>query len=339
MTADRDLTAGTANIEETAMTETVAELKAETITTHTEETATTDTTTAPVKTLTVGDRTFKLPHVDAMPPLTVDERARLTADIKANGIKTPMIVTDADEILDGHNRLEIAAELGLPVADIPLKVEARLTADQRRHLAVTLNVHRRQLSAEQVRDKIAALPKADPEVSDRQIAEQTKVDHKTVGRARKKLTASGALPRTTKTKGKDGRTRTRPPMKPTTAPKPPAVSPDTGNLPGNTDYRPERLHRAGDTRAGQGLTRHRQPAVAEGVRACGHPPDVYRQRDQEGASGRSGTAGGRAADPAVPAIARTGYRPRRDRADPGRPHYRRIGDPAVMCRLGSNFDT
>lgn len=175
------------------------------------------------RTLTVGGRTFALPHVDAMPPLTAAERVRLTADIRAHGIKTPVIVTDADDVPDGHSRLMIAAEMGPALADIPLKVEAGLTAEQARHLATTLNTHRRQLTPEQVREKIAAVLKADPEVSDRLIAAQVQACHKTVGRAWKKLTANGALPQTTRTKGKDG--RKRPPAKTKKAPPPTPTAP------------------------------------------------------------------------------------------------------------------
>jgi len=46
-------------------------------------------------------------------------RQRLTADIRLNGIKVPVLVTEDDEVLDGHHRLAIAAELSLAADRIP----------------------------------------------------------------------------------------------------------------------------------------------------------------------------------------------------------------------------
>ena len=59
---------------------------------------------------------------------------------------------------------------------------------------ISANVHRRHLTAEQKREIIAAVLKAQPSKSNRTIAKQTKVDHKTVGAVREKLEAGGEIP-------------------------------------------------------------------------------------------------------------------------------------------------
>ena len=186
----------------------------------------TDSPPTPVS-IDAGGRTYKTPFAAALPPRTAEERRRLTADIWLNGIKVPVLVTEDDEVLDGHHRLAIAAELGLAADRIPIRVESGLTAAEKRHLATTLNTHRRHLTREQVRATITDLLAADPRRSDRAVAGKAGVDHKTVGRVRAKLVAGGALPETDEVRGKDGRTRRRPAAKvkatPTAAE--PAVSP------------------------------------------------------------------------------------------------------------------
>ena len=59
---------------------------------------------------------------------------------------------------------------------------------------VSLNLHRRHLTAEQKRELIAKLLKAKPEQSNRTIAKQVKADHKTVAASRLKLESTGELP-------------------------------------------------------------------------------------------------------------------------------------------------
>jgi hypothetical protein len=72
---------------------------------------------------------------------------------------------------------------------------------------ISANIHRRHLTAEQKRELIAKLIKADPARSDRQIAETAKVDNKTVGKVREKLEATEEIPQLTETTGKDGKRR------------------------------------------------------------------------------------------------------------------------------------
>ena len=158
-----------------------------------------------MKTIVFNGVTYTAPYFDVMPPLTAEERVELTADIRANGITYPVLVTEANEIIDGHNRLTIAAELGL--TGVPISVLSGLTADQKRARAEDLNLHRRHLTTDQKRRIIAGRLKAAPVRSNRDIAKETATDHKTVGTVRKAMESTGEIPQLAATRGKDGRTR------------------------------------------------------------------------------------------------------------------------------------
>jgi hypothetical protein len=108
------------------------------------------------------------------------------------------------------HRHELAAFYPSP-ADIgkPEKLQRRPDTDPYA-LALSLNVHRRHLTAEQRRDLAENVVKARPEMSDRFIAKRTNVDHKTVGKIRAELESTGEIPQLKKTVGSDGKARTSP---------------------------------------------------------------------------------------------------------------------------------
>src|SRR5262249_57085796 len=54
-----------------------------------------------MKTISFNGTVYKCPFLDAMPPLSAEERAELEADIKAHGVTVPVVVTDLDEVIDG----------------------------------------------------------------------------------------------------------------------------------------------------------------------------------------------------------------------------------------------
>jgi hypothetical protein len=83
------------------------------------------------------------------------------------------------------------------------------------HAYVTAaNLHRRHLTAEQKRDLIAKLIKADPSKSDRQIGERINADHKTVGTVRKEQEATGEVSPVEKRVGADGKAHRQPASRP-----------------------------------------------------------------------------------------------------------------------------
>lgn len=183
-----------------------------------------------VKTITADGVTYTCPFFDAMPPLAPDERADLAADIQANGITVPVVVTDDNEVIDGHNRLEIAAELG--ITDVPVTVLTGLFPEQKRERAEDLNLHRRHLDRDHMQAFITGRLKADPARSNRAIAEAVNVDHKTVGRVRAELESTGEVPQLNRTRGRDGKSRT-------TTRKPKAVAASTPTAPRGADSGPD----------------------------------------------------------------------------------------------------
>ena len=53
----------------------------------------------------LNGRIYSCPFGDLLPPLDNDEDIDLHQNIEAHGVLTPVLVTDRDEVIDGHNRL------------------------------------------------------------------------------------------------------------------------------------------------------------------------------------------------------------------------------------------
>jgi hypothetical protein len=70
---------------------------------------------------------------------------------------------------------------------------------------ISANIHRRHLTAEQKRDLIAKLLKAQPEKSDRQIADTVKASPTTVGTVRAKMEAAGDVSKLDTRRDRKGR--------------------------------------------------------------------------------------------------------------------------------------
>jgi ParB family chromosome partitioning protein len=117
-----------------------------------------------------------------MPPLSAEEYAALREDIAVHGILVPVLVDQHGNVLDGHHRQAIAAELG-----INCPTETRVVADDEAayEIAFTLNLARRHLTREQKRVLIAAEIERRPDDSDRAIGRRLGCDHKTVGSVRR----------------------------------------------------------------------------------------------------------------------------------------------------------
>ena len=78
-------------------------------------------------------------------PLSPEELARLAEDIRRNGLLQPVEITPDGGVIDGHQRVLAARELGR--TEITVRVRDDLADDRsaidRRHIAA--NLHRRQL--------------------------------------------------------------------------------------------------------------------------------------------------------------------------------------------------
>jgi ParB-like chromosome segregation protein Spo0J len=102
----------------------------------------------------------------------------LKADIREHGILCPLIVDEADRILDGVHRARIAAELGI---EPPVARHEGLSEERKLHLAVGLNMRRRHLDADRRRALVRRLH-AEEGLSLRRIAAVTGWSKSTVER-------------------------------------------------------------------------------------------------------------------------------------------------------------
>jgi hypothetical protein len=149
------------------------------------------------------------PIADLFPLMEGEEFDALVADIKAHGLREDIDLFE-DKILDGRNRYRACLAAGV----VP---RCRVSTYRVHHdpaaYVISRNIRRRHLTAEQKRDLIAKLLKAQPEKSDRQIAKQAKVDHHKVGKIRKEVEATGEVSPVEKRVGADGKARKQPAKK------------------------------------------------------------------------------------------------------------------------------
>ena len=138
-----------------------------------------------------------------MPPLTAEEYNELKNDIAQRGVMVPIEYDEQGNVLDGHHRLQICAELG--IKDFPKVIRAGMTEEEKRTHARKLNMARRQLNREQKQELIREQLRETPEKSDRQIGRELGVDNKTVAAQRIHLEAGEEIPHLGTTTGADGK--------------------------------------------------------------------------------------------------------------------------------------
>jgi ParB-like chromosome segregation protein Spo0J len=108
------------------------------------------------------------PLADKFPLVEGEDFDAIVADIKQNGQRVPIHVYEG-QIIDGRTRALACQKLGIApkyhvIPDGAFDKEGSLVA-----YVLSQNLHRRHLTAEQKRDVIAELLKADPTKSDRAI--------------------------------------------------------------------------------------------------------------------------------------------------------------------------
>jgi protein gp37 len=150
------------------------------------------------------------PAADLFPLLSPDELTALGEDIRKNGLVNPIVTVcykKADGpreyfLVDGRNRLD-AMEMVGGVNVLPTGLTYRTIDGSDAYVChqevegdpytyvISANIHRRHLTAEQKRDVIAKLLKAQPEKSNRQIADTVKASPTTVGTVRAEMEAKG----------------------------------------------------------------------------------------------------------------------------------------------------
>ena len=143
----------------------------------------------------------------AMPPLRAAEYEALTESVREHGIIVPVVVDQTGFLLDGHNRVAIAQQLGEAVPSTTFECKP----DQREVLRIELNGARRQLGPDQWQPLVDHLRAQvnDQQVrrfSDRVIARAVGVDKNTVHRykPKEKVGVPTGTP-TLKATGQDGK--------------------------------------------------------------------------------------------------------------------------------------
>lgn len=129
-----------------------------------------------------------------LPPIETDLYDRLREDIRSRGVQIPILVdSSTGEVVDGKQRMKVAEELG--IKDIPTLYVGRLTPEEREDLRLAVNLYRRHLTRAQLREFVAWALRQQPESSDRCVARQTGVNHRTVAGVRRELEAGGEIVR------------------------------------------------------------------------------------------------------------------------------------------------
>ena len=117
------------------------------------------------------------PNADIVPPLAPRARAAFVADVAAHGVLTPLEVTAAGIVLDGHERLQAARELGLDVVTVRVvaprdecayMLRAALTRkhlDESQRAALALELDAFECEREQARARQRANLKQNAEVA------------------------------------------------------------------------------------------------------------------------------------------------------------------------------
>jgi hypothetical protein len=148
------------------------------------------------------------PAAELFPLMGPDELRALGDDIKANGLKSEIVLVGRPPLLlDGRNRLDAMESVGMtviggyePFKGCPLggdlaRSDVKLrTEDDPYAYVISANIHRRHLTAAQKGELVAALLKARPERSDRATAAIAKVSDKTVGAVRGRLEGRAEIP-------------------------------------------------------------------------------------------------------------------------------------------------
>jgi hypothetical protein len=165
------------------------------------------------------------PAAELFPLMSEAELRELADDIKQNGLRASVAIRSEDgSLIDGRNRLDALALAGLLSVDDKGRLwikcwNGTTWFDDRRELkaciisgdpyayALSVNAHRRHLTAEQKRELIAKVLKAKPDQSNNQVAKQVKADDKTVAAVRRGLESTSEFPKLEKTVGADGKAR------------------------------------------------------------------------------------------------------------------------------------
>lgn len=139
----------------------------------------------------------ELARIQAMMPISFDDRERLKLDIRANGIRDALKGyrhsangKTVFRILAGATRYAIARELGL--ATVPFEF-VDVAPKERENFAISENLARRHLDTTQKRELVRFFLERNPGLSDRQIGKQAGVSKNTAAAVRTNLERRGQI--------------------------------------------------------------------------------------------------------------------------------------------------
>jgi N6-adenosine-specific RNA methylase IME4 len=88
------------------------------------------------------------PHRELIPPMSPEDYANLLEDIKRNGILQPIDITHDNVILDGHQRVKAARELGIEEVEVRIPDLELVGIDEDEYL-ISVTMNRRHLTEAQ----------------------------------------------------------------------------------------------------------------------------------------------------------------------------------------------
>jgi hypothetical protein len=161
------------------------------------------------------------PLANMFPLIEGREFDELVGDLQRRPLNYPIVVHKG-MIVGGRNRARACQKAGREPTYVKLctslqKPEEDITEEEIRRYIIQENLLRRNLTPEQRNRHMRRLLGFDPLQSDRVIAAQAGVDHKTVGIARKQMESTGEIPQLKKRTGQDGKSRRQPAPKPRSA--------------------------------------------------------------------------------------------------------------------------
>ena len=139
-----------------------------------------------------------------LPDLTTWDYDALKESIRRWRVILPVVKVDGD-LIDGRQRIRACEELGM--IDYPVLNLYGLTDEEKRDHAYILNLVRRRLNQEQMRQLIAAELRRTPDLSDNWLAQILGTTDKTVAAVREQLIATSEIPKLDALRGKDGKYR------------------------------------------------------------------------------------------------------------------------------------
>lgn len=138
----------------------------------------------------IPENTYQL-----LPPLAGVEYQDLKADVARRSVLVAVEMDENGQVLDGHHRLQICAELG--IKDYPSIIRVGLSEAEKRSHIRALNLHRRHLSTAQRGALIEQQLKDTPRRSNLSIAKLLGVNDKTVAAVRDRLERRSEIPNVT----------------------------------------------------------------------------------------------------------------------------------------------